>query len=865
MRAVDSLPAGRVTFVMTDIEGSTRLFRGLGEAYPPLLEEHNALLRQVWATHHGVEVKTAGDSFLVAFASAAEALEGAVAAQAAIAAHTWPSEVDLRVRIGVHTGIAFPHNRDYIALAVHQAARVVGAANGGYVLASEEAVNAAGSGLSVAAQLVGTFRLRDFDKPAHLYSVAPLGASAENVPVRAVPAAGHNLVAPPTTFVGRQEAVAHVASRLAANHLLSIVGPGGMGKTRLAIEVGLRVASQWRDGVWIAELASVADLDMLASVVAEAVGVSDGDRDDRATLIDHLAPLSAVLILDNCEHVVDAVAKLSGDVLSRCPSVAILATSRLPLGIAGEELWRIDPLPISSESVGLFVDRARSASPGCEAWLDEEIVAEICEQLDGMPLAIELAAARMSVLTEREILDGLVKRFRLLKSRDRTVTERQRTIKGLLDWSYDLLDDRERAAFEHLSVFIGSFDLAAATSVLGHGDLDDDEVAELVWSLADHSLLNVDRTGRSSRYRMLTTVRAYAEDRLIESGGGAAASIALAEHYLARFPVEDRGSIPWVNAFVAETETVGALIDRLRATGMTDVAYALAGLLAELRMSEQRFGLDRIELTRAIERATEATPSLARLYLRLSEVEMVMGDLSDAKAHFDIAVGLVEQLGTEDRLGRIEVAGIQAMIAMREESVPELRRAEEALEAVTTRTDITASARLHNLSFLAMVRQQLGSLESALELSSEVSRMARDLGDYVLLTQSLSNSAEYALRDGHVAEAARYQREALELAAEFHQPVVVAFGTIIAARIAEPIGLLDAAVRLQAAADRILEEVEFVLFADDRHLSDEMLARARAQLGDERFAHLEADGRLIPVDQIVGLANEVFDEVAPSR
>jgi ATP/maltotriose-dependent transcriptional regulator MalT len=223
----------------------------------------------------------------------------------------------------------------------------------------------------------------------------------------------------------------------------------------------------------------------------------------------------------------------------------------------------------------------------------------------------------------------------------------------------------------------------------------------------------------------------------------------------------------------------------------------------------------------------------------------------------------VEQLGPNDRLGRLETAGVQAMIAMREGSVPELRQAEESLETVIARTDISASARLHNLAFLAMVRQQLGSVDSALQLTGEVSRMARDLDDYVLLTQSLSNRAEYALRAGHVADAARYQREALELAAEFHQPVVLAFGTIIAARIAGPIDLADAAVRLQAAADRMLEEVEFVLFADDRELSDDMLARARARLGDERFAELYAEGREMPVDQMIALADEVFDQVAP--
>ena len=239
-----SLPSGLVTFVITDIEGSTRLFRRLGPAYLPLLETHNALLRKQWGRHGGAEVKTVGDSFVVAFASAAEALAAAVAAQENITSYPWPEGATIKVRIGVHTGMAFPHEGDYIALALHQASRVVGAANGGFVLASDDAVDAAGDELSVSVEPVGTYRLRDFDQPVALSAAAPLDEPLPKpVPVRAVPAQGHNLIAPATTFVGRDDAIAEVSRRLASGRLLTIVGPGGMGKTRLAVELGLRVAA----------------------------------------------------------------------------------------------------------------------------------------------------------------------------------------------------------------------------------------------------------------------------------------------------------------------------------------------------------------------------------------------------------------------------------------------------------------------------------------------------------------------------------------------------------------------------------------------------------------------------------------------
>ena len=289
MSPVETLPSGLVTFLFTDIEGSTKLFRRLGDAYPPLLEEHNAVLREVWAAYAGVEVKTVGDSFLVAFDSAADALAAAVAAQDAITRHPWPAEATIRVRIGVHTGMAFPHEGDYIALALHQASRVVAAANGGFVLASDEAVVAAGETASVTIDRVGSFRLRDFEQPVTLSAVGARGSRMpHHVPVRAVPAHGHNLVAPTTTFVGREDAIEELVGRVGAGRLVTIVGPGGMGKTRLAVELGLRVAHEWADGVWIADLSKATNGRLVAAAVADAIGVSGGDRDDRTVVLEHL-------------------------------------------------------------------------------------------------------------------------------------------------------------------------------------------------------------------------------------------------------------------------------------------------------------------------------------------------------------------------------------------------------------------------------------------------------------------------------------------------------------------------------------------------------------------------------------------------
>ena len=665
MTAVASLPSGLVTFVITDIEGSTRLFRRLGPAYLPLLETHNALLRKQWGRHGGAEVKTVGDSFVVAFASAAEALAAAVAAQENITSYPWPEGATIKVRIGVHTGMAFPHEGDYIALALHQASRVVGAANGGFVLASEDAVNAAADELSVAVEPVGTYRLRDFDHPVTLSAAAPLDEPLPKpVPVRAVPAQGHNLIAPATTFVGRDDAIAEVSRRLAPGRLLTIVGPGGMGKTRLAVELGLRVAAEWRDGVWIADLSKATNGRVVAATVADALGVSGGERDDRGVVLDHLVSRTALLILDSCEHVPLASARLASEIQAACPGIAILATSRQPLALAGEELWRIGPLPSDAASLQLFVDRARSHLPDfAPTPEDERVLTEICGHLDGMPLAIELAAARLTVLAPAEILEGLRHRFQLLRGRDPSAPARQRTMQGLLDWDYELLGAPEQAALARLSVFAGSFNLRAASAAVGHGAVDVDDVPDLVWSLSDKSLVSVERTAGSTRYRLLETVRAYGADKLDESGEGQATRSALAEHYLDSFPPRMRGQRDWINGIALELDTMVGLVGAL-AQEAPDQAYGLAWITNDHRSTTGHFDLARVEAAALLDGNVVPLPSLARLLAHTAGMNASAGNLELAEARLARAEEILETVGNQDRWGTVSVTGGKTTIAL---------------------------------------------------------------------------------------------------------------------------------------------------------------------------------------------------------
>jgi predicted ATPase len=819
-------------------------------------------LRKVWAAYEGVEVKTVGDSFLVAFDSAADALAAAVAAQQAIAAHQWPEEAAIRVRIGVHTGMAFPHEGDYIALALHQASRVVAAANGGFVLASDEAVVAAGETAQVTIDRVGSFRLRDFEQPVTLSAVGPRGTRLPHpVPVRAVPAHGHNLVAPATTFVGRDDAISELAGRVGAGRLLTIVGPGGMGKTRLAVELGLRVAREWADGVWIADLSKATNGRLVAAAVADAIGVSGGDRDDRSVVLEHLSEWSALLILDSCERVPLAAARLATELLAGCPGVGILATSRRPLALGNEDVWRIGPLPTSDDSVRLFVDRASAQLPDIAANpSDERIVGEICRHLDGMPLAIELAAARLTVLSPPEILDGLRQRFQLLRGRDPSAPARQRTMQGLLDWDYELLSDAEQAALARLSVFSGSVNLRAASAAVGHSGLDAADVPDLVWSLSDCSLVQVERSAGDTRYRLLETVRAYAAEKLRTSGDGAATRRALAQHYLDRFPPAMRGQREWINGVALEADTMVDLV-ALLVSESPDEAYGLAWIVSDHRSATGRNELARREASSLVAGDILRLPSLARLLSRIAGLHANAGALEEADELIERAVSILDTVGTEDRWGTVSVTGGITTIALyrrdRASLLDATRRVEEELQQTS---DVTARA--DALWWLSMLRNALEEGDE-IALATEAIELSRQTGDYVALVGSLCAAAEYTIRVNDDLAAATYQREALRLSAELGIDIYTAFAFIIAARLAHDRKQVDTAVLLHASADVILERIGFTLMPDDRQLSNEMLANAWSELGETRYVALETEGRTLSLDRGVALADEVFNEVAP--
>jgi predicted ATPase/class 3 adenylate cyclase len=567
-----ALPSGRVTFLFTDIEGSTHLLQRLGDRYAGLLDSHRRLIWDAIGAHGGREFGTQGDAVFAAFARPADAVWAALAAQRALAHHPWPPGFEIHVRMGIHTGEATIEPGGYVGLAIHEVARICSAAHGRQVVVSgttAAAVRVSAVSLPLGATLddLGLHRLKDLPEPLHLYQLChpDLPEDVGGLRLDAVPG---NLPKQITRFIGRQDELAEAAARLAAGRrLLTLTGSGGCGKTRLALQVAAGAVDDFPDGAWLVDLAALTEPQLVAQAVAAVLEVRDEPgRDLVDVMAEALAARRLLLVFDNCEHLLLACAELAERLLERCPGVFILATSQETLGVAGEAVIRVAPLSLprasdplervaAADSVALFVDRAtltRGDFALSEA--NRASVASICRRLDGIPLAIELAAARVNLLSAAQIAERLDDRFRLLSGGSRTALPRHQTLRATFDWSHDLLSDPEQVLFRRLAVFAGGWTLEATDAIAGEdgpvrpesgdghegheghdghdgrggrdghdGRGGDDgrggaDTLDLLDRLVSRSLVVVEEQDGASRFRLLETVRQYAAERLVTAG-----------------------------------------------------------------------------------------------------------------------------------------------------------------------------------------------------------------------------------------------------------------------------------------------------------------------------------------------------------
>jgi predicted ATPase/class 3 adenylate cyclase len=511
--------SGVVTFLFTDIEGSTRLWQADEAAMRSALSRHDQLLRQVVAEHEGRVFSAMGDGLAAAFGSASSAVSAAVAAQRWLAAEPWPTATPLRVRMSVHTGEAEWRDGDYFGTVVNRAARLMAVGHGGQVLCSSATVELVGDGEFAFSDL-GQHRLRDLDRPMHVFQVGagsfPALGSLDYLP--------GNLPQQVTSFVGRQAEVAELVGLVGAHRLVTLTGAGGVGKTRLALQVAAELAGAFGDGVWLVELAPVGDPAAVADAVATALGVTFRAGSSVADSVSvALAGRQMLVVVDNCEHVLEAAAEVIETILARTTAVKVMATSREGLRAAGEHLWPVPSLDVragaNSAAVELFVERARAVAPGFGLGdpHDAAAVIDICQRLDGMALAIELAAARMVSMNPAEVRDRLDDRFRLL-SGPRRGLERHQTLRQAVGWSYDLLDDDERTVLTRCAVFVGGFDLAAAVVVVGSDSGDEYGLLDVVDSLVRKSLVTAEQVSGHTRYGLSETIRQFAEEQLAATG-----------------------------------------------------------------------------------------------------------------------------------------------------------------------------------------------------------------------------------------------------------------------------------------------------------------------------------------------------------
>jgi predicted ATPase len=517
-----------VTFLFTDVEGSTRRWEADAGAMRLALAVHDEVLRKVIEAHGGWLFKHTGDGVCAAFASPRSAVDAAVAAQ---------RELELPVRMGIATGDAELRGADYFGVVLNRAARVMAAGHGGQVLVAEST-----AGLLTGVDLVdlGPRRLRDLPTAVGVFQVRATGLRTEFPALRALDASPGNLRAATTSFIGRESEVAELQAAVKAHRLVTLTGVGGVGKTRLALEVAARRADEFPDGVWFFELAAVTDPAAVPDAVAAVLGITQQPgKTVTESVASALEGRVRLLVFDNCEHVVDSAADLVEAILAASATVTILATSREGLGVSEEQLWRVPSLDVNSgtesAAVNLFLDRAQSivsdfslAQPG-----EADAVVEICRRLDGIPLAIELAASRMASMTASEVRDRLGHRFRLLVGSRRGL-QRHHTLRHAVAWSYDLLDEDEKSLLDRCSVFAGGFDLQSACAVAGFDDSDDYALLDLLDSLVRKSLLVADRSSERTRFSMLETIREFVEEQLAVSGAAEEVRAAHSRYFAGR-------------------------------------------------------------------------------------------------------------------------------------------------------------------------------------------------------------------------------------------------------------------------------------------------------------------------------------------
>jgi predicted ATPase/class 3 adenylate cyclase len=869
------LPTGTVTFLFSDIEGSTRLLQELGGRYAAVRDEYAAIVRQAIAESDGVEVSTEGDSFFVAFRSPVGAVGAAVAVQRRLAAHDWSPSRPLRVRMGLHTGEGIPGGDDYVGIDVNRAARIAGAAHGGQVLLSDATRGLVQHALPEGAALrdLGEHRLKDIAHPEHLHDVVIGGLPAEFPPPRTLDARPNNLPVQLTSFVGREEQMAEVRELLGRTRLLTLTGAGGTGKTRLALQVASETLTEYRDGGFFVDLSSVHDPALVPSMVARAVGVAETpERPIVEAVKDHLRDKELLLIIDNFEQVAEAGPVIE-ELLTAAPNLKVVVTSRVVLSLRGEQEYVVPPLEPPNleripdvltlgrfEAVQLFAERALAVRPGFRVTeQNASAVAEITVRLDGLPLAIELAATRTKVLTPQEMLPRLEHRLSILTSGARTLPERQRTLRGAIAWSHDLLDEGERQLFARLSVFVGGWTLESAETVCDPGELGLD-ILEGLTSLVDQSLIRRSEPSEGDpRFSMLETIREFGLQELQEGGDFEAVRRRHGERFLSlaleaepHLTAEDQGE--WLDLCDREHPNIREALRWAIEAGEAERAQHVAGGL--WRFWQQRGHISEgrrwFEEILAMPEGQERTPARAKALIGAGGIAWWQQDRDTAGARYREALAIERELGDPVRIA--EALYNYAFVVAGDDLDAAGRLLDESLDLFRRAGNEQGVAQV--LPMLVMRDAQAGEWDRVIAGLEEAVATWRRLRDRLHLAFDLVWLAFAHGRVGHRAEARSAALEALELFREADNATGVGIAFIDLAFLATWEGHHQDALKLAGAYESLRERIGGPPGAIGGLLEGDPAAEARAHLSEDAAQRAWEEGLAMSLDEAVALARE---------
>ena len=826
------LPIGTVTFLFTDIEGSTRLVLTLGDSYAGLLKAHNRLLRKAIARHRGTEISTEGDAFFAAFPSALDAVAAAAEAQQALAATPWPDETWVRVRMGLHSGEGRLGGDSYVGVDVHRAARIAAVAHGGQVLLSDATRGLVAGGLPAGLGIrdLGEHRLKDLPLSERIWQLEIDGLEREFPTLRSLDARPGNLPMPETSLVGRENELTAIVELLRQRRLVTLTGPAGTGKTRLALAVAQRLLGDFADGAFFVALQDARDRAAVASAIASALGVREKtDRNLEQGAKWHLRERELLLVLDNFEQVVSAAAPLVAELLSGSPRLRITVTSRAVLHLSGEQEFSVPPLSVPDlqhlpeagtlsqyDAVALFVDRARAIKPEFETTHENgPAVAEISSLLDGLPLAIELAAARVKVLGADAIVDRLRRHLPVLASGPRDRPARQRTLQGAIGWSYELLDPPEQRLFVRLAAFAGGWTLESADEVCNPEAELGIETLDGLASLVDNSLIYPSPVVEGeSRFEMLQVIREFARDMLDQEREAgeigqrhARRMLAVAE---AAQPELRRSELRrWQHRLRREEENLRSALRRAVGGGDVEIGLRTAGAVWDFwhYWAELREGVAWLESLLALPAATAPSSARAKGLTGLAGLLYWQGNADRALTIYEEALAIYRELDDERQIAQALLNSAWASAA-RYDFAPGQARANEALE-IYRRVGDDDNAVLVNawLLFQAMTLGPAGDAKAALAAASQGVEVSRKLGRAHDVAEWVTAESLIYLMVGDHARAIRAAREALaawyELGNLGRLPLWFKLLAILELAAGHP----RRAVRLGAAADRYTEEI----------------------------------------------------------